>query len=218
MVSLAPETRSENSPANDYVPSSSELASFYSATNQYGQTNVQFNRLYRYVDGRDGLSDPSTDDLIEWVAHKWGIPENWIRAQMVQESYWRMSTLGDRSSVPGGWYGLYPPSARIPGSNEVYESMGIAQVKWSPDGSVGAGTEPLRWKSTAFDLDYYAATVRYYFAGYCSWCGPGYGAGQQWNSIGAWFNPYPWGNTGQESYIRSVQTELGRGIWSQPAF
>ena len=96
--------------------------------------------------------------------------------------------------------------------------MGIAQVKWSPDGSVGAGTEPLRWESTAFNLDYYAATVRYYYDGYCSWCGRGYAAGQQWNSIGAWFNPYPWNNSGQQSYIQEVQRELALRTWAEPSF
>jgi hypothetical protein len=200
------------------MPSSGELASFYAARNQYGESNLQFNPLFRYVDGRDGLSNPSTDDLIQWVAHKWGIPEDWIRAQIVVESYWRMSTVGDRASVPSAWYNLYPPAARIAGTGEVYESMGIAQVKWEPDGSVGAGTEPLRWESTAFNLDYYAATVRYYFDGDCGWCGSGYGPGQRWNSIGAWFNPYPWGNGGQTSYVGEVQAELNRRTWEQSGF
>ena len=35
---------------------------------------MQFNPYLQYVDGRDGMTDPSTDDLIQWAAHKWGIP------------------------------------------------------------------------------------------------------------------------------------------------
>jgi hypothetical protein len=212
------ETRSANASANDYVPTDAELSAFYSAKNNYGQPVVQWNPLLSYVTGRPGLSHPSTDDLIQWVAHKWGIPEDWIRAEMVTESWWRMSTLGDRTTVSSSWYSMYPPQARVAGTSDVYESLGIAQVRWIPDGSVGAGTEPLRWKSTAFNLDYYAATLRYYYDGLCSWCTSGYGAGQAWNSVGAWFSPYPWNNSGAQSYIHNVQTELANRTWASSGF
>jgi hypothetical protein len=218
LVRREPEIRSANAPANDYVPSTSELAAFYCAVNQQGQTAVRANPLNRYVDGRDGLRAPSTDELIQWVAHKWGIPEDWIRADMAEESWWRMSTLSDRASVSSNWYTLYPPTAQIAGTSETYQSMGIAQIKWRPDGSDGAGTEPLRWKSTAFNLDYYAASVRYFYDGDCGWCGSGYSAGQQWNSIGAWYSPYPWANSGAQSYIQAVQNVLGQRTWARPGF
>lgn len=218
LVRREPETRPANALANDYVPSASELAAFYCAVNQQGQTTLRANPLNRYVDGRDGLRAPSTDELIQWVAHKWTIPEDWIRADMAEESWWRMSTLSDRATVSSSWYGLYPATARISASSDVYESMGIAQIKWRPDGSDGAGTEPLRWKSTAFNLDYYAASVRYFYDGDCSWCGAGYGRGQQWNSIGAWYSPYPWANSGALSYIQSVQSTLSQRPWERPGF
>ena len=218
LVIHEPEQRPENVTANDYVPSESQLAAFYSALNQYGETTVQSNPLYRYVTGRPGLANPSTDDLIQWAAHKWGIPEDWLRAEYVQESWWRQGTLGDLTTVAGPVALLYPLAAQIPGTDEVYESMGITQVKWRPDGSVGAGTEPLRWESTAFNIDYQAATIRYYYDGYCGWCGAGYSAGQQWNSIGAWFEPSPWENPGQQSYIASVQKILSERTWEQPGF
>ena len=56
------------------------VCSSFAAKSSSGQSNVAFNPYYRYVDGRDGLLRPSTDDLIQWAAHKWGIPENWLRA------------------------------------------------------------------------------------------------------------------------------------------
>jgi hypothetical protein len=171
-----------------------------------------------YVTGRPGLASPSTDDLIQWAAHKWHIPEDWIRADMAVESWWEQTDLGDRATVPGKWYTLYPPQARVSGTSEVYQSMGISQVKWIPDGSDETGTEPLRWKSTAFALDYYAAKVRYFYDGDCSWCGSSYSAGQTWNSIGGWYQPYPWGNSAHEAYISQVKSDLARRVWAQPGF
>jgi hypothetical protein len=213
LITHQPETRPENVAANNYRPSDSDLGAFFASTDPSGVTPVRYNPLARYVTGRPGLSDPSTDDLIQWAAHKWGIPEDLMRAQMVTESSWRQSTLGDRASVPPAWYDQYPPQAQIPGTSDVYQSMGIAQVKWRPDNSLHTGTEPLRWKSVAFNLDFYAATVRYYYDGLCSWCTLGYGAGQDWNSVGAWFNPQPWLNSGQLSYVQRVMDNLANRTW-----
>ncbi len=101
--------------------------------------------------------------------------------------------------------------------------MGITQIKWEQD-LIGPGTEPLRWKSTAFNVDYQAAQVRYYFDGDCAWCAyeGGYKAGDEWNSIGAWFFPggagYPWGNSYQEEYIGWVKEALAAKPWRQPGF
>jgi hypothetical protein len=212
------EQRPGNIAANDYVPSSAQLLSFHSAVNPYGQTAVQENPLNSYVDGLDGMTSPSTDDLIQWGARKWGIPADWLRAEYVRESDWDQSNLGDRASVSSSWYVLYPPLAEIAGTSEVFETMGIAGVKWRPDNSVGGGTEPLRWKSTAFNIDYQAAEVRYFYDGYCNRCTSGYGSGQQWNSIGAWYEPSPWANAGARWYIAEVQRILSEKPWLSPSF
>jgi hypothetical protein len=178
---------------------------------------LEFNPYFRYVDGQDGISRPSTDDLIQWAAHKWGIPEDWLRAQYVVESYWNGFELGDEVAVSPAWYRRYPVQARVPGGHEVYESMGLAEVKWIADNSVGAGTEPLRWESTAFDIDYEAAMVRLYFdnpdGARSSWPDRTYAPCQTWNSIGGWFEPYPWRNGGQETYIAKVKRVLGERVW-----
>ncbi len=70
----------------------------------------------------------------------------------------------------------------------MYQSLGIMQVKWTPEG-LHPGTEPLRWKSTAFNADYWGSVVRYYYDGLCYWCSPDYTPGQEWASIGAWYSP-----------------------------
>ncbi|GAC1439818.1 MAG: hypothetical protein NVSMB51_18200 [Solirubrobacteraceae bacterium] len=218
LVTHRPEVRPANAAANNYVPSDTELNTFRTSLSNYNQTPAQYNPLYAYVTGRPGLTNPSTDDLIQWTAHKWGIPEDVIRAEMVDESSWNQSALGDRATVSSQWLTQFPTAALIPGTSDVYESMGVMQIKWRPDATMHPGAEPLRWKSTAFNLDYFGASVRYYYDGYCGWCTAGYAAGQQWNSIGAWYDPSPWNNAGQQAYIARVQANLSARAWAQPGF
>ena len=208
--------------ANDYVPTTAQLRQFRSSRTSSGQPALAFNPYFRYVDGRDGLRDPSTDDLIQWSAHKWGIPEDWLRAEYVQESYWNQFQLGDEHTVPQSWYALYPPQARVPHGLEVYRSLGITQVQWTPDGSLGPGSNPLRWESTAFNLDYQAAMVRFYYdnprGARSAWGDPTYVPCQPWRSIGGWYRPYPWANADQASYVTKVRRDLADRRWTSGSF
>jgi len=233
LVTREPETRPYNGKAyrldgtrhrapNDYVPTASQLAAFRDSTTSFGQTVTQLNPYLSYVDGRDGLRDPSTDDLIQWAAHKWGIPEDWLRAQFVEESYWNSYMVGDAVSVPKSVYLEYPPLQRVQGRLAVYESSGIAQVKWIPGGSSDPGTEPLSWESTAFSLDFQGAMVRFYFdnpsGSRSAWGDASYTPCQKWQSIGAWNSPYPWANTEQQSYVAKVQHLLDSAAWKTSDF
>jgi hypothetical protein len=179
------EVRPDNAGPNSYVPTDAQLAAFYSTS---GSAE---NPWYRYVTGRPGLQSPSTDDLIQWAAIKWGITTDWVRAEAVDESYWHQSAIGNNGA-----------------------SKGIMQMK----ATASNGAEPLRWQSTAWNLDYYGATIRFYFDGYCSWCTPNYTSGHEWASIGAWFAPSPWGNQGAQDYVSRVQAELANRAWEQPGF
>ena len=221
LVTHRPEIRTGNAAANAYVPSDSELAPFHAAHDSYGEAESYFNPLRRYVTGRSKLANPSTDDLIQWTAHKWGIPEDVIRAQMAVESWWRQSAMGDLTSESNP--GAFPAFSCPGGGPSCYESLGLAQDRWRPDASLNPGSEPLRWKSTAFNLDLYGANIRFYYDGYAAQWGPGmtangYTAGQDWMSIGAHFNPYPWNNQGQRDYIGKVKDYLAQRIWTKPDF
>lgn len=204
------------------VPSAAQLRAFRGARQAGGQTAVQFNPYFRYVDGRDGLPNPSTDDLIQWAAHKWGIPEDWLRAEYVEESYWSSFQLGDVEPVSAAWYRRYPPQARVPNTLKVYESMGITQERWRPDNAYGPGSEPLRWESMAFNIDYQAATIRFYYDNpegrRSAWGDASYTPCQTWNSIGGWYDPYPWNNPGQAQYIATARGHLAGRDWTRASF
>lgn len=233
LVTHQPETRSYNSKpfslaghvhrAPNYdEPTEAQLQRFHRARTSTGQPITRFNPYLAYVDGRDGLRKPSTDDLIQWAAQKWGIPEDWLRAAFVQESFWNQYQLGDEASVSSRAYSEYPVQSRVSGSTSVYMSMGITQVKWAPNGAVGAGTEPLRWESTAFNVDYQAAMVRFYYdnpsGARSAWGDKSYAPCEAWNSIGGWFNPYPWGNSGQEKYTGQIRHNLADRAWLMSDF
>lgn len=206
------ETRPDNADENAYRASAGELESFRNGqVDRYGRTQVQYNPLAANVTG--GFSG-TTDEILQWVAHKWGIPEDVVRAVAVNESGWRMSQLGDRHTVSDP--SRYPVQSRIAGTSDVYQSLGIMQVKWTPEG-LHQGTEPLRWKSTAFNADYWGAVVRYYYDGLCYWCGPDYSAGQEWASIGAWYSPSPWASS-SVTYVASAKNHMTLKPWTQPGF
>ena len=206
-VTPAPESIAGNAAANAYRPSAAEIDAFRNGQkDKYGRTAVRYNPLAARVTG--GFSG-TTDEILQWAAHKWGIPEDVVRAVAVNESSWRTRKIGDRARVANP--GAYPARSRIAGTSSVYQSLGIMQIKWTPEG-LHTGTEPLRWKSTAFNADYWGATIRYYFDGRCSWCGRRYSAGQAWASIGAWYNPSPWGTS--TDYVDHVKTWIADRTWA----
>jgi hypothetical protein len=218
-VTSAPENRPANTPEDEEMPSAAALQAFYGTRNNNGQTVVQANPYDAYVTGH---YTGTTDEIIQWAAWKWGIPADWLRAEYVQESRWNMSQLGDEATVSPTEYQEYPAAARIAGTDEVYQSMGISQIKWTPDGSVGAGTEPLRWQSTAFNVDYQAAQIRFYYDNpdglRSAWGDSTYAPGNAWDSLGGWYSPYPWLNAGQLAYVAEVQAHLAARTWAQPGF
>jgi hypothetical protein len=211
------ENRPDNRNFNDYVPSNFQLRRFRETRTQGGRTAVELNPLLAHVTGQSHLPSPSTDDLIQWAAHKWGVPEDWIRAIAVYESWWRQDAHGDLRLVPRRWYDDFPAPVRE-SHRTVFEEMGIGQIKWLPDESINPGTRRLRWRSTAFNLDYMGATIRFYYEGDCTNCGAGYGAGQQWLSIAAWHAPKPWGNAKATAYIAAIQQILAARTWTSASF
>jgi autotransporter family porin len=181
------EPRPENSIPNRRVPTAAEIADFRSLNATPAL----------YKDRITGNYTGTTDEIIQWAAHKWGIDEDLIRAAAVQESWWRMSTLGD-----GGI------------------SYGLMQLK----STVSKGTYPLSKLSTAFNVDYFGASIRYYFDGAATWLndpccfsGNTYRAGDIWGSVGSWFAGR-WYSPAAVDYADSVRSHLDNRTWSRPGF
>jgi hypothetical protein len=117
----------------------------------------------RFVNGR---FKGRTDEIIQWAAYKWGLDENVLRAAAVAESWWRQSSAGDG----GDSFGLF----RVRRPFHCRGKCAIAR------------------RSTSFNADYYAGTIRAYYDGMMTWLntverGAEYAAGDLWGSLGAWF-------------------------------
>ena len=183
------EPRPENASANrtvpvrgnDYTYSSDGMAAIV------GGNDTQIKRL---IDRVNGNFTGTTDEIIQWGACKWGFNEDIVRAVAVQESDWRMSTVGD-----GG------------------VSFGLLQVK-STD---FRGTAPATQNSTAFNVDFTLAVRRSCYEGYITWLNNGYQAGDEWGCVGTWFSG-KWYDAGAKNYISSVQKWLDKRVWEQPGF
>ena len=185
------EPRPGNTTENRTVPTATQLATFYSYTGQWGNCD----NLRAKVTGN---FTGTTDDIIEWAAWKWGLPEDVLRAVAVTESWWKMETVGDNG-----------------------QSFGLTQIK-----NVNAwhgGTYPLSKDATAFNVDYHAGIVRHYYEGCATWMkdatfnGSTYAKGDLWGSVGAWYSGN-WHSDASNSYVKKVKSHLRNRTWKKATF
>ena len=132
----------------------------------------------------------TTDEVIEWAACKWGLDQNIIKAEAIAESNWQQSEIGDNG-----------------------DSYGIIQVRASRAGSPasannGWGGWPFTQRSTAADLDAYAAYIRTVYDGR-SYMGNAT-RNHIWAAVSSWQSGY---NSGLDWYVRQVQAYLAQKAW-----
>lgn len=126
-----------------------------------GMTDTWNQRLVRVTGQTPGFDDdstpPETDELIQFFACKWGLDDNWIRAQAVAESSWRQRFGGDWHPDTGSNCAANAPRRVVNGVTECAESLGLTQVRtrFRP-----AEISPWVFDSTSYHLDYYAWEFR----------------------------------------------------------
>ena len=170
---------------------------------QGGRLTGSYLSQYGYESRVTGNFTGTTDEIIQWGACKWGIDEDIVRAQSVQESYWHQSTLGDC----GG--------QTVPETHGC-ASVGLLQVKGADIPPTHPGTWPYAYQSTAFNTDYMLGVLRACYEGKETWLGNGYRAGDIWGCVGRWFSG-DWYKTSQQ-YIASVQAIEARKDWLSSGF
>jgi hypothetical protein len=157
----------------------------------------------------------TTDEIIEWVACKWGIDEDVVRAQMAKESWWHMDNKGDMSTDQN----VCHPEFRTT-SGPCPESIGIAQVRYQYHMSAFVNDNAIN--STAYNMDYTYSVWRACFNGEYTWLntvdrGATYEPGDLWGCVGLWFAGR-WHTDPAEEYITAVKDNLDRRVWEAGDF
>ena len=114
------EPRPDNYAANHRVPSATQIANLHPWNPLIGMDDRSDSLRKRITGNYTG----TTDEILQWVACKWGIDPNIIRAQAVSESSWHQSQLGDYTTNQG----LCPPGTW--NGTSCYQSYGILQIKY----------------------------------------------------------------------------------------
>ena len=144
----------------------------------------------------------TTDEIIQWTAAKWGLSDEIIRAEAIQESQWYQS-VKDANGQPvyGQGYGDFNADCQGIGSPPASgygvngpSSFGIIQIKWcySQDWGSANGDWPYIETSTAYNLDLYAAQFRGCLEGWDTWLGNSageqpYASNDTWGCVGRWY-------------------------------
>lgn len=186
----------------------------------------------------DGQFTGTTDEIFQWAACKWGLPDNLLRGIAVRESTWYQYLhysdgycveyygCGDRfpsqtsasqlycdgvARTGGIDYASQWGAGKCPQTFSVVGVMSWDDPSWgfnSPDNQ--NGTFPFNRDSTAFAVDYMAARLFGCYEGWETWLHPT--PGDIWGCVGAWYTG-DWHSTAADGYISRVQNEIANSTW-----
>jgi hypothetical protein len=189
----------------------------------------------------DGQFTGTTDEIFQWAACKWGLPDDLIRAIAVRESTWyqyetypsgrpvidygsgdMFSTSTPASVTYCGAVGAYGYDyAQDFGPGICAKTFSIAGVMDWEDPAWGEwpdnqnGTFPFNRNSTAFAVDYLGSELRGCYEGWETWLGDGgtgYSTGDIFGCVGAWYAG-DWHSAAADGYISRVKNELAVTRW-----
>ena len=205
------EPRSDNTAANNSVPTTQQIAQLSPWGPAIG-VDPKADTLRQQITGK---FTGTTNEILQWVACKWGIDENIVRAEAVAESGWHQSFHGDYTNnladcPPEAWDG-----------SGCYQSYGILQLKYS----VFPSAWPMSRDDTAFNAEYVYAVIRTCYEGWTTYLSdltpvagyPRYHAGDIWGCLGRWFSG-GWYNQDAINYINIVKSHLTNQEWLQAGF
>ncbi len=205
------EPRSDNYTANHQVPTTAQIANLQPWNLSIGM-DTNSDTLRRRVTGN---FTGTTDEILQWVACKWGIDVDIVRAEAVWESNWHQSQLGDYTTnknlcPPGMWNG-----------SGCYQSYGILQIKYTYFQSEW----PMSRNDTAFNADFVYGWLRNCYEGWADYLYqatpvagyPRYHAGDIWGCLGFWFSG-TWYDQGAINYIHIIRGFYAQKPWLKSGF
>ena len=176
-------------------------------------------RWNRYVLHRiTGHFTGTTDEIFQWAAAKWGLPDNLLRTIAYMESDWYQRNYGDyvhrRAECPPGFTHLPCPVT--------FGIVGTKSTSWP-------GIFPWNRESTAAAVDVLGGFLRGCYEGWVWWLRQhgnhsrgGYHGGDLWGCVGAWYSGNwhdgPARGHGGESYSERAQYWFKERPWLRSHF
>jgi hypothetical protein len=208
------EPRPDNRRYNETVPTGLALVPKNDADLAYDprwNTHVQ--------DRITGNFTGTTDEIIQWAAAKWGVPDDVLRAMALMESTWDQSNYGDFVDDPSE---CPEPGQPLP----CPVSFGLVGVK----SSSWPGIYPWNRDSTAAGVDVLGGWLRGCYEGWIWWLRDHgnrsrgvYGPGDLWGCVGSWYSG-DWhdGSTDDvhsgEGYLHQARQWYETTPWLAPDF
>lgn len=236
------EPRPKNTKANQAMPNAAAVHASLSARRLGSSYDSRWDSWL--IPRVDGQFSGTTDEIIQWGACKWGLPDNVIRAVANRESTWdQYLTYPSGRCVTHHSCGDFIPSASADSAvfcnalatygydyqkdygagicPETFSLMGIKSWQapaWGQMADNQNGTFPFNRDSTAFAVDYYGAHIRGCYEGWILYLrSSGYAAGDLMGCVGNWFSG-SWHDTGANDYAARVQGDLSAFPWLVPSW
>ncbi|TMC20633.1 MAG: hypothetical protein E6J34_12050 [Chloroflexi bacterium] len=205
------ELRPENTSANHQIPTASQIAGL-SAWGASAGFDPMADSLRKQITGN---FTGTTDEILQWVACKWGVNIDIVRAEAVTESHWRQSMLGDYTDDK-----VLCPAETWRGTG-CYQSYGILQIKYIYNKSAW----PMSRDDTAFSAEYTYGSIRACYEGWTTYLYdfptvagyPRYHAGDLWGCLGVWYSGR-WYSQDALNYVSSVKMHLANRDWERDNF
>ncbi len=204
-----------------------------SANSRYNHTNAIDVKIHRekaaakafdprwnkYILGHiTGHFTGTTDEIFQWAAVKWGLPDNLLRTIAYMESDWRQSNFGDyvhdAAECPRGYKKLPCPVT--------FGIVGTKSTSWP-------GIFPWNRDSTAAAVDVLGGWLRGCYEGWVWWLRDHgnqsrdiYHAGDIWGCVGAWYSGNwhdgPVARSGGQNYLLRAQYWYKSRPWLRRRF
>lgn len=156
----------------------------------------------------------TTDEVLQWAACKWGAPENIVRAQAANESWWDQRAAGDLTTEKASCHRSLRKRTPCP------QSIGLFQILYRVHPAAYEDRNAIL--SSAYNADYLWGLWRSCFEGEMTWLnaverGRRYEAGDRWGCVGV-MNTGRWYTKPSKAYIKRIKAHLEERTWKQPAF
>jgi hypothetical protein len=193
----------------------------------------------------DGQFTGTTDEIFQWGACKWGLPDDLLRAIAVRESTWYQYEIYPSKRPVNNWGSgdLFTVATRAgtifcnglatqrrdyqrdygaglcPKTFSIMGVMSWEDPSWGKMPGNQNGTYPFNRRSTAFAVDYIGSQLRGCYEGWEKWLAntgtESYSAGRIWGCVGAWYSG-AWRDADANGYISRVQHAESHHRWLKP--